>query len=105
MDCFQNNTCMRHFPDSIVASIRRCHRRDPGSIPGREVLFFSHFALCEGYMEGLGGWRRVFVTWSQFPVRKFCSSYFCGSVRAGWDNTRGPLYFVFNTVRYYIIRI
>ena len=27
------------FPDSIVASIRRCHRRDRGSIPRQEALF------------------------------------------------------------------
>ena len=28
------------FPDSIVASIRRCHRRDRGSIPRQEACCF-----------------------------------------------------------------
>jgi hypothetical protein len=28
---------------SIVASIRRCHRRDPGSIPGGEAIIYSLF--------------------------------------------------------------
>ena len=48
-----------------MASIRRCHRRDPGSIPGREVLlsFFLAF-LCEGVLgavPGLGGMQGVQV--------------------------------------------
>lgn len=32
------------IPDSIVVSIPRCHRGDPGSIPGPGDSFFSQLA-------------------------------------------------------------
>ena len=41
-------TGVNRFRDSIVVSISACHADDPGSIPGRGVLFYLlAFEKCE----------------------------------------------------------
>jgi hypothetical protein len=43
---FRNDSCST-VRDSIVVSISACHADDPGSIPGRGVLFCASTRECE----------------------------------------------------------
>ena len=56
-DCRLNHIFMT-VPVSIVASIRRCHRRDRGSIPRQEAFWANFFAGWHVFVRRAGLFRR-----------------------------------------------